>query len=298
MKSAKIHIIAGPTASGKSERALALAERMGGVIINADSQQLFSDLPILTARPTREDEARAPHKLYGILSAHELPSMGKWLRQAKMEIDWARSNEQTPIVVGGTGLYIRALMQGMAEIPEIDPVVRAQVTSDYEAMGKAAFEVRLAEVDPGFFRRLQVYDRQRLLRAYEVWLGTGKCLSWWQEQGNKPPYSADDFDIEIIEIDREELYQRCDQRFDNMMEKGALEEVRGLWGHEEMAMVRNEAAYPHVPTSSYPLLKIIGVRELAAHLAGECSLEQAIDKAKQMTRNYAKRQLTWFRNQF
>ncbi len=294
----KIHIIAGPTASGKSARALALAERVGGVIINADSQQLFRDLPILTARPTPEDEARAPHKLYGILGAHELPSMGKWLRQAKMEIDWVRSNRQTPIVVGGTGLYIRALMQGMAEIPDIDPMVRAQVTNDYEAMGKAAFEARLAEVDPGFFRRLQVYDRQRLLRAYEVWLGTGKSLSWWQEQGNKPPYNADDFELEIIEIAREELYQRCDQRFEMMMEMGALEEVRGneelvKWRHEE----KNNSLITQFLNSSVPLLKIIGVRELLGYLAGEHSIEQAIDKAKQMTRNYAKRQMTWFRNQ-
>jgi len=279
----KIHIIAGATASGKSARALALAEATGGVIINADSQQLFKDLPILTARPTLEEEARAPHKLYGLLNANESPSAGKWLKWAKMEIDWALGEGRLPIVVGGTGLYLKALMQGIAEIPEINAAVTSQAANDYEAMGKSAFEERLRVVDPAFFERLKVYDKQRLIRAYSVWLGSGKPLSFWQQQEQKPFYSADYFEIEKIQLPREELYRRCDARFVKMVEQGAVEEVRQLVSSLQS------------PVSS--LEKIIGFRELAAHLRGELALEQAIDKAKQATRNYAKRQLTWFRHQ-
>lgn len=257
-----------------------LAEKNGGIIINADSQQLFSDLPILTARPTKEDEARVPHKLYGILGADESPSVGKWLRLAKMEIDWALSNGQAPIVVGGTGMYVSALMHGIAEIPEIDAMVRRQVENDYEAMGKDAFEERLREVDPGFFARLKVYDKQRLLRAYEVWLGTGKSLSWWHEREVKPAYPADQLELQLVELPREELYKRCDARFVSMVEQGAVEEVGAL-----------------MPIPAGGLLKIIGVREIIDYLQGNSSLEAAIAKAQQMTRNFAKRQMTWFRNQ-
>ena len=200
-----------------------------------------------------------------------------------MEIDWARSNGQTPIVVGGTGMYLKALMQGIADIPDIDESVRAQTENDYEAMGKAAFEARLREVDPEFFDRLKVYDKQRLLRAYEVWMGTGKSLSWWQRQGAKPPYNQEDFDIEIITLPREELYRRCDARFLKMIDMGAVEEVREL------------VSSPQSPVSN--LEKIIGFMELSAYIEGEISLDEAIAKAQQATRNYAKRQMTWFRHQ-
>jgi len=280
---AKIHIIAGATASGKSAIALERAQKTGGVIINADSQQLFRDLPILTARPTPEEEALVPHKLYGMLNADESPSVGKWLRFAKMEIDWARSNGQVPIVVGGTGLYIKALMEGIAEIPEIDALVRRQSDNDYAAMGKDAFMERLRAVDPQFFERLRVYDRQRLLRAYEVWLGTGKSLSWWQAREVKPAYSMDNFAIEIISLPREVLYARCDKRFEKMIEMGAVEEVREL------------IVSCQLPVTG--IAKIIGVREIIDYIQGNSSLEAATLKAQQMTRNFAKRQMTWFRNQ-
>jgi len=253
------------------------------VIINADSQQLFKDLPILTARPTLEEEARAPHKLYGLLNANESPSAGKWLKWAKMEIDWALGEGRLPIVVGGTGLYLKALMQGLAEIPEIDAAVTNQAANDYEAMGKAAFEERLRVVDPAFFERLKVYDKQRLIRAYAVWLGSGKPLSFWQQQEQKPFYSADYFEVEMTLIEREELYRRCDARFVKMVEQGAVEEVAELVSSLQS------------PVSS--LEKIIGFRELTAHLRGELTIEQAIQKAQQSTRNYAKRQMTWFRHQ-
>jgi tRNA dimethylallyltransferase len=169
-----------------------------------------------------EEEALTPHRLYGAISASEPCSVGAWLNYAKMEIDWARSQGKTPIVTGGTGLYLKALMEGIAEIPEIDPAIRQQAASDYNSMGKDAFAERLRAVDPQFFERLKVYDRQRLLRAYEVWLGTGKSLSWWQSQGAVPPYAAEDFEIIKVELPREELYQRCDARFLKMIEAGAV----------------------------------------------------------------------------
>lgn len=278
-----IKIIAGATATGKSQVALSLAEKIGGVIINADSQQVYSDLRILTARPTAEEESRVPHKLYGVLNASESGSAGWWLRYARMEIDWARSQGKTPIVVGGTGLYIKALTKGIAEIPDIDASVRAQASSDYEEMGKEAFSDRLRAVDPAFFARLKVYDKQRLIRAYEVWLGSGKPLSWWQNQELQPAYSVGELEITNIELPREELYKRCDTRFTQMLENGALEEVRQL-------MLQN------LP-DNLPIIKTIGVRELSAYWRGEASLKEAIEKCQTATRHYAKRQMTWFRHQ-
>jgi tRNA dimethylallyltransferase len=249
------------------------------VIINADSQQAFVDLPILTARPTSREMEIVPHKLYGFLPADDQFSAGKWLKMARMEIDWALSQGQTPFIVGGTGMYISALLSGIAEIPEIDASVRAQVTSDYEVMGKAAFSERLRAVDPQFFERLAVYDRQRLLRAFEVWMGTGKSLSWWQAQEVKAPYGPDRFTLDILMPFREELYARCDARFLTMIEQGAVEEVKSLMPIEGA------------------LLKIIGARGIIEYLEGRWSLEETVTKAQQMTRNYAKRQMTWFRNQ-
>lgn len=280
----KILIIAGATASGKSAHALSVAARCDGVIINADSQQLYRDLPILTARPTEAEQAGIPHKLYGILGADEQASAGKWLRFAKMEIDWAHSQGLTPIVTGGTGLYIKALMEGIAEVPEIDEAVRQQAENDYEAMGKEAFSDRLRAVDPEFFERLKVYDRQRLLRAYEVWLGTGKSLSWWQGRGNVRPYPEAEFEVIKVELPREEIYRRCDARFLKMIERGAVEEVAAIFTN-------------HQPPTTNHLSKIIGVPEILAYLRGEQSLDQSVKIAQQMTRNYAKRQMTWLRNQ-
>jgi tRNA dimethylallyltransferase len=279
-----IVIIAGATASGKSSIALCLAQKTGGVIINADSQQMYAELPILSARPTPAEESAAPHKLYGMLGANEACSAGKWLRLAQMEIDWALSMGTTTIVVGGTGLYIKALMQGIAAIPPIDETVRQQVMNDYEQMGKDAFMERLRAIDPAFFERLKVYDRQRLIRAHEVWLGTGKTLSWWQGREVKPPYPPQQIALYHVERPREELYARCNARFDAMLETGALEEV--------------ERFMQHSLDEQLPIMKTLGLRELSAHLRGELSLAEASEKAKQATRNYAKRQLTWVRNQF
>lgn len=278
-----IVVITGPTASGKSAHALSLAESRGGVIINADSQQLYRPLHILTARPSAHDEARLPHKLYGILNAHEPCSAGTWLKLARMEIDWARAQGRTPVITGGTGLYLKALLQGIADIPDIPEPVRRQAASDYEAMGKQAFCERLRHADPAFFERLKVYDRQRLIRAYSVWLGSGKALSWWQQQTPQPPYTPETFELYAIDIPRDVLYARCNARVTAMLEQGALEEVRSL-----LAL--------GLP-ADLPIMKSVGVRELGAHLRGETTLAQATDATRQATRHYAKRQLTWLRHQ-
>lgn len=278
-----IIVIAGATASGKSARALAIAEKTDAVIINADSQQLYRELRILTARPTPEDEARAPHRLYGTLSASQSCSVGQWLIFAKMEIDWALSQGKTPIVVGGSGLYVKALMQGIAAMPDIASEVRSQAQNDYDAMGKEAFMERLRAIDPEFFTRLKAYDRQRLVRAYEVWLGSGKPLSWWQRQAATPPYPHAQFTVELVELPREELYRRCDARVLAMVERGAIEEVKQL-------LTLN------LP-DSLPAMKSVGVPEFSAYLRGEKGLDAAIAATQQATRHYAKRQLTWFRHQ-
>ncbi|MGE0753681.1 MAG: tRNA (adenosine(37)-N6)-dimethylallyltransferase MiaA [Alphaproteobacteria bacterium] len=278
----RIVIIAGPTASGKSAHALGVAQSRGGVIINADSQQMFRDVPILTARPTAEEEALVPHRLYGILEAHEQPSVGKWLRFAKMEIDWTLSEGLLPIIVGGTGMYIKALIRGIAEIPDIDPLVRQQAANDYEAMGQDAFSERLKLVDPQFFERLKVVDRQRLLRAYEVWLGTGRPLSFWQQQKTGALYPDSEYEVIKVELPREELYARCDARFEKMVEQGAVQQL--------------EAILPSLAADS-TLRKVIGVSELAEAIEGRQSIDQSVKQAQQATRNYAKRQLTWLRHQ-
>lgn len=280
---AKIHLICGSTASGKSALALQLAEKTNGVIINADSRQLYAPLRILSARPSPEDEERAPHRLYGTLPGDAPCSVASWLRLAKMEIDWALSMGHTPIVTGGTGLYFKALMEGIADIPDIPPEVRAQARADLQAMGHAAFHARLGAVDETLGAKLKPGDTQRCLRAYEVWLGTGKPLSWWQAQGNKPLYDNRLFEIHKVMSEREALYAACDARFDAMLEAGALQEVRDV-----LSLGLPEAA---------PTLQVIGVPELSAYLRNEISLETASSQAKQATRNYAKRQLTWFRHQ-
>ncbi len=273
----------GPTASGKSGAALSIAESSGGVIINADSQQMYRELRILTARPTPEEEARVPHRLYGMLAAGEPCSAGMWLRLARMEIDWVRAEGKTPIVVGGTGLYLKALLEGIADIPDIPETVRAQAESDYASMGREAFAERLRVVDPEFFARLKIFDRQRLVRAYSVWLGTGKALSWWQRQEAASLYPRESFRIFQMDIPRPELYRRCDERFIQMLKQGVLEEVKQL-----LAL--------NLP-ADLPVVKSVGIKELTAHLQGKISLEEAAAKAQQATRNYAKRQLTWFRHQ-
>jgi tRNA dimethylallyltransferase len=270
-------LIAGPTASGKSALALKLAAERGGVVINADSMQVYRELRIVTARPSVDDEALALHRLYGHVSGERDYSVGNWLVDARVAIAECWQTGQVPIITGGTGLYFKALEEGLAEVPAIPADIKA-----HWRQAEGDLHPRLARLDPAMAARLNPADRQRIVRALEVFDSTGKSLLWWQEQGQAAALLKDVL-VERIHVDlpREELHSRAAWRFDQMLAAGALEEVRAL---------------PVLPPSQ-PIMKAIGVPELMAHLAGVMSLEEAREKAIASTRQYIKRQSTWWRGQ-
>jgi len=281
-------LIAGPTASGKSAMALDIAAQKNGVIINADSMQVYKELRILTARPSEEEEAQAPHRLYGMMNGAHACSAKEWATLAENEIKTAWKHGQFPILVGGTGMYFKTLLAGMAEIPDIDPDIRTDVRQRAETEGAEALHAELKKVDPSTAGRLEPGDSQRISRALEVFLSTGKPLSEWHKDTR--PGFLDQYDqaseVEKIVLDwpRGVLYGRCDTRFDMMIDQGALEEVEKL-----MAMQLD-------PT--LPIMKSLGVPSLISYLHGNKNLDAALEEAKMLTRRFAKRQLTWFRNQF
>ena len=274
-------IIAGPTASGKSRLALVLAEMFDGTVINADSQQIYRDLPILSARPEVAAQARAPHRLYGFLDAAERGSVARWRDLAEAEIAAAIKTGRLPLLVGGTGLYLRALRHGLAAMPDIPEAVRTEAAALYDELGGTRFRERLAALDPEAAARLPPGDRQRLLRAWEVVRETGVPLYRWHEgTGTLAPYR---FATILVMPPRDVLYAACDARFAAMVAGGALAEVETLASRGlDLAL---------------PAMKGIGVRELLAHLRGEISLPEAIAAGQRATRRYAKRQTTWFRHQ-
>ncbi len=277
-----VRLIAGPTASGKSAAALDLALRTGGVIVNADALQLYRDLRILTARPSPQDEALAPHRLYGVADAAEAWSAGRWLTAAREALETLRVEGRTAIVVGGTGLYFKSLTEGLAEIPPIPAEVRAAARRDLKNLGEAAFRARLAARDPDAAARISPGDLQRLGRAWEVVAATGRPLTAWQAQ-TSPVLARGDYAGVVIEVPRAELYARCDRRMEAMAAEGALEEA---------AMLLARGLDPDLPA-----MKAVGLRELGRRLSGDLTLEAALDLAKRETRRYAKRQLTWLRGQ-
>ncbi len=276
-------IVAGPTASGKSALAMDVAEEFGGVVINADSMQVYKELRILTARPSDADEARVPHRLYGVLPASQACSVGQWRDMAVEAIDEAHGQGLLPVVTGGTGMYLNALMQGLALIPDIPEQVRSEVQTLYAEQGGDAALQALSEVDPQTAGRLSAADRQRVCRTLEVYRASGRPLSEWLAEGNQGVPEGIAFQTLVLQPPREELYARIDARFVQMVEEGALDEVRDL-----MAL----GLAPDLPA-----MKAVGVRELAAYLADDSTLDEAVAAAQQASRNYAKRQLTWFRNQ-
>lgn len=276
-------IVTGPTASGKSGLALALAECSRGTLINADSMQVYRDLRVLTARPDAAEEARAPHRLFGVLGAEERCSVGRWLDLAVAEVAAARAGGRLPILVGGTGMYLKALTQGLAPVPEVAEDVTAASTALYDDLGGVAFRDRLAALDAEAARSLPPGDRQRLIRAHAVATATGRPLADWQaDHPAEPPVRGPVVWI-LIQPPRADLYAACDGRFGAMLEAGALDEVRALLARDL--------------DPGLPAMRAVGVPELRAYLQGEMDLEQAADKARQATRNYAKRQYTWFRHQ-
>jgi tRNA dimethylallyltransferase len=278
----KAILIAGPTASGKSALALMLAEKFGGVIVNADSMQVYRDLRIITARPAPEEEARAPHRLYGHVDAAENYSVGRWCTDAAAVLA-ALTKPVPAIVVGGTGLYFSALTRGLAAVPPIPAEIRDRVRERLAGEGVAALHAELTQRDPAAAVRLMPADRARVTRALEVVLATGRSLLRWHEDGM--PASVDRARAAKIFLmpDRDELLRRIDARFDAMMAAGALDEVRALG-------TRN--LNPNLPA-----MKAHGVPWLIRHLKGEIELAKAVAQAKLETRQYTKRQATWFRNQ-
>lgn len=275
-------LIAGATASGKSALALKLAADLGAEIVNADSMQVYADLRVLTGRPGPAEEALAPHHLYGVADAADAWSVGRWLAAARGALAAIAARGRVAIVVGGTGLYLRALTRGLADIPPIPAAVRAQAQTLWADLGEEAFRGRLRQVDPQAEARIASGDRQRLARAFEVWLASGRAISDWQSP-SPPILGPGAWRGVVVEPPRAELYRRCDARLEAMVAAGALEEVGRL------------AARALAPSA--PALKALGVAAFAAHLRGETTLDEAIARAQMETRRYAKRQLTWFRNQ-
>lgn len=279
-------LIAGPTASGKSGLALAVAQHFGGTVINADSMQVYRELRVLTARPSEAEMSLVPHRLYGELSGAAPCSAGSWRSLALEAIAEAQAAGRLPIVTGGTGLYLKALQEGLAPVPPVPPSVRDAVSARFDAIGGAAFHAELAASDPRMAARLRVKDRQRLIRAREVLQATGRSLADWQQaqpEAPKDPMSAARFWSIVLMPPRTELYAACDRRFLAMIDAGALEEVRAL-----MAL----GLSPHLP-----VMKSLGAPELLRHLEGGLDLSEAVTQAQTKTRRYAKRQMTWLRNQ-
>ena len=277
-----VWLIAGPTASGKSALALRLAEAIGAELVNADSMQLYADLNVLTARPSPAEMARAPHHLYGVADAAEAWSVGRWLQAARRHLGRIAGLGRPAVVVGGTGLYFRALTLGLADIPAVPASTRDEVTGRYDSLGESAFRSRLAAHDPLSAQRIQPGDRQRLIRAASVLDATGRSLSAWREAG-PAALQPGAYHAVVLDPARAALYARCDARLQVMAEAGALDEVAALLARS-------------LPPD-LPAMKALGVREFAAFLQGRCSLSEAVSQAQLQTRRYAKRQTTWFRNQ-
>ena len=270
-------ILTGPTASGKSAAALDLASRINGEIINADSMQVYKWLPLLTAQPTVQEQHNIKHHLYGVLTT-ETGSLGWWYEQACLSIDDVLKRQRVPIIVGGTGLYLRALAQGISAIPEIPPIIRQQAR---ELAGQEDFYNLVMAVDPLTAQSLHRNDKQRLIRAYEVMLATGKSIRDWQQHNEKrSTYSL--AKIALIP-ERDELYKRIDARFEAMIAEGALKEVEGFLKQD-------------VPGNS-PIQRAVGLPELKSVIVGKIPREVGITLAQQASRQYAKRQLTWLRQQ-
>jgi tRNA dimethylallyltransferase len=276
-------LIAGPTASGKSALALALAEALGGTIINADAMQVYRDLRIVTARPTPEEEARAPHLLYGHVDAAENYSVGRWCVDASAALAAVEREGRLPILAGGTGLYFKALTRGLATIPPIPGQMRSAVRERLKREGIAALYTELSARDPASARRLMPGDRARISRALEVALATGRSITDWHARGMEPALDPHAAVKVFLDVDRAELYRRIDSRFDAMLASGALDEVRALAGRQL--------------DPALPAMKAHGVPWLIRYIRSEIDLPAAVDAAKRDTRRYSKRQATWFRHQ-
>jgi tRNA dimethylallyltransferase len=273
-------LIAGPTASGKSHAALALAEEIGGAIVNADSMQVYAETHVLTARPSEAEMTRAPHYLYGHVSVSERYSVGRYQADAARALAAIRARGLVPIFVGGTGLYFTVLTEGIADIPATPPEIRKAVEARRKKIGAEAFFAELLERDPEIAARMRVPDTQRTIRAREVFEATGRPLSQWQKELGRPVLAGLSLARFVIAPSRLAIYQRIVARLDRMMEEGGIEEALSLRMLDPLL----------------PAAKILGVREILAARAGYMSLDAAVQETRLATRQYAKRQMTWFRH--
>jgi tRNA dimethylallyltransferase len=276
-------LIAGPTASGKTEAAIALAQEFSGEIVNADSMQVYREIPILSAQPTNAQRRLARHHLVGHVSIRQQYSVGRWLNDARDAIDGIKSRGRLPIIIGGTGLYFRALLEGLAVIPPIPEEVRRRVRVLVDEKGAASAHHELQALDPIAALDIAPSDAQRVLRALEVVTATGKSITEWRAQPVGPTIREAATIRIALTPPREVVYAHCERRFDEMLARGALDEVR---------LIKRMARSGHGTTP-----KALGVRPLLEHLDGKITLEVAADRTKTLTRRYAKRQLTWIRGQ-
>jgi tRNA dimethylallyltransferase len=276
-------LIAGPTASGKSALAMELAERIGGTIVNADSMQVYRNLRVITARPTRADEARVPHLLYGRVDEAENYSVGRYCLDAAAAIREVQAGRRIPILVGGTGLYFKSLLTGLAAIPATPPDIRTHLRARLDAGGIEPLYRELQERDPVTASRLMPRDRSRILRALEVLESTGRTISDWHRDGMPPVIDPEQGVKIFLDVARETLIRNIEARFAKMLGEGALDEVRALDAR-------------HLP-ETLPAMKAHGVPWLRRYLRGEISIDEAASGAIMDTRRYTKRQVTWFRNQ-
>ncbi|NVK20113.1 MAG: tRNA (adenosine(37)-N6)-dimethylallyltransferase MiaA [Methylocystaceae bacterium] len=276
-------VIGGPTASGKSATALDIADEFNGVIINADSMQIYDGLRIITARPSFEDEAKVPHRLYGVMGPHETCSAGYWEKLCVSEIEKVWAEGRLPIVTGGTGLYIKTLVEGISQLPPIPDEIRNNIRSRCDEEGVDSLYKELQVKDSLMADRLKPRDAQRICRALEVLQATGTSLAVLQQEIKPEPALDAAFMTDVIMPPRDILYERCNMRFDMMVDQGAIEEVSAL---EKLKL-----------DPKLPIMKALGVPELLTYVRGEATLEEAVERGKMQTRRFAKRQCTWFRNQ-
>jgi tRNA dimethylallyltransferase len=275
-------LIAGPTASGKSGLALTLAERFGGAIVNADALQVYASWRVLTARPDASEEARAPHYLYGHIGLNQPYSVGHWLREVEACLTLLQNRDLRPIIVGGTGLYFRALTRGLADIPTIPAEIRQEANRIVKTSGESALAEELREEDPATYSKIDINNPARTQRAWEVLRATGRGLADWHDETPPPLLPLERTHALHLHSDTDWLNRRIEVRFDQMIEQGALEECRAVL----------ESGWD----PSHPSCQAIGAKELIGFLQGEMALQEAIELAKIQTRQYAKRQRTWFRS--
>ncbi len=274
----RVIILTGPTASGKTALALQMAETLNGEIINADSMQIYQHLPLLTACPSAAEKASVPHHLYQVLGDQEISSAGWWVSQAVQQIEAVHARQHVPIIVGGTGMYLKSLVDGLSSIPLIPSEIRQKAR---HLAQQPDFYQEVVNLDPKIDGHLKENDLQRLTRAYEVKMATGRSLVDWQADKPQPlPYH---FEKIVLLPNKDWLHERINRRFELMIEQGALDEVTAL----RQRNIRSDS----------PILRAVGVKELSAYLQHELTLDQAVDRAKIATRQYAKRQMTWFRGQ-